>query len=138
MNKTITDEELIELAIRARLLAHAPYSNFPVGAALLTSDGRIYSGCNIENSTFGLTMCAERVAIFKAVSEGSREFVKIAVVADNDRPAPPCGCCRQMIWEFSSENTGIILANLTGEVQKFEIKELFPKAFDSNYLQGVS
>lgn len=133
----ITDDDLIERAKEARQSAHAPYSNFEVGAALLTTDGRVFTGCNIENSTYGLTMCAERVAIFKAVSEGAREFLKVAVVADHENLTPPCGCCRQMIWEFSADETEVILANLTGDVQKFEIKDLFPKAFDARFLQGV-
>jgi cytidine deaminase len=133
----VTDEELIERARVARESAHAPYSNFEVGAALLASDGRIFTGCNIENSTYGLTMCAERVAIFKAVSEGAREFVKVAIVADHLNLTPPCGCCRQMIWEFSADETVVILANLTGDVQKFEIKEIFPNAFDSSFLESV-
>jgi cytidine deaminase len=134
---TAEDEQLIERAKEARMLAHAPYSNFDVGAALLSSDGRVYTGCNIENSTYGLTMCAERVAIFKAVSEGVREFSKVAVVADFSNPTPPCGCCRQMIWEFSGETAEIILANLSGDVQKFQIKELFPEAFDARFLERV-
>lgn len=134
----MSDEELIERAKEARAMAHAPYSSFEVGAALLTQDGRVFTGCNIENSTYGLTMCAERVAIFKAVSEGAREFSKIAVVADYLNPTPPCGCCRQMIWEFASEETEVILANLSGDVQKFAIRHLFPKAFDARFLEGVS
>ena len=133
----MSDDDLIERAKEARSLAHAPYSNFDVGAALLASDGRVFTGCNIENSTYGLTMCAERVAIFKAVSEGANEFSKIAVVADYANPTPPCGCCRQMIWEFSTDDTEVILANLVGDVQKFDIKDLFPNAFDASFLQGV-
>ena len=134
----MSDEELVERAKEARLMAHAPYSSFGVGAALVTSDGHVFTGCNIENSTYGLTMCAERVAIFKAVSEGAREFSKIAIVADYANPTPPCGCCRQMIWEFASEDTEVILANLAGDVQKFAIKVLFPEAFDARFLEGVS
>src|SRR5215470_12780920 len=133
----ISDEELIALAEEAREAAHAPYSKFDVGAALLTSDGKIYTGCNIENSTYSLTMCAERVAIFKAVSEGSREIVKIAVDADTENLTPPCGCCRQMIWEFASEETTVIMANLSGDVLKCEVKDLLPKAFDASFLVGV-
>lgn len=133
----LSDEELIELAKEARDMAHAPYSKFDVGAALITADGKIYTGCNIENSTYSLTVCAERVAIFKAVSEGSREIVKIAVVADTENLTPPCGCCRQMIWEFASEETTVIMANLSGEVLRCEIKELLPKAFDASFLVGV-
>lgn len=134
---TISDEELIKLAKEARASAHAPYSNFEVGAALVTTDGRVWKGCNIENSTYSLTVCAERVAIFKAVSEGSREIVKIAVVADTENLTPPCGCCRQMIWEFAAEETTVIMANLSGDVLKCEVKELLPKAFDASFLVGV-
>ncbi|MCI0488351.1 MAG: cytidine deaminase [Blastocatellia bacterium] len=133
----MSDDELIERAKEARLAAHAPYSKFEVGAALLVADGRVFTGCNIENSTYSLTMCAERVAVFKAVSEGAREFLKIAIAADHERPTPPCGCCRQMIWEFADDETVVILANLSGDVQKFKIKDLFPNAFDASFLQGV-
>lgn len=132
-----SDDELVERAKQARLAAHAPYSNFEVGAAILATDGRIFTGCNIENSTYGLTMCAERVAIFKAVSEGATEFLKVAIVADHASITPPCGCCRQMIWEFATDDTEVILANLSGDVQKFDIKDLFPNAFDASFLQSV-
>lgn len=131
------DDDLIERAKEARLLAHAPYSRFAVGAALLSTDGRVFTGCNIENATYSLTICAERVAIFKAVSEGAQEIAKMAVVADSGNVTPPCGCCRQMIWEFSSEETEVLLANLAGDVQKFNIKDLFPAAFDARFLEGV-
>jgi cytidine deaminase len=134
----IDDYELVERAKEARAMAHAPYSSFEVGAALLARDGRVFTGCNIENSTYGLTMCAERVAIFKAVSEGVREITRVAVVADFTNPTPPCGCCRQMIWEFAADDAEVILANLSGDVQKFAIKELFPEAFDARFLEGVS
>lgn len=130
----ITNEELVERAKEAQLAAHAPYSNFKVGAALLTQDGRLYTGCNIENSTYSLTMCAERVAIFKAVSEGARSIARIAIVADHEKLTPPCGCCRQMIWEFRSAQTEVILANLSGQTRIFDIRELFPEAFDSSWL----
>src|SRR5262249_15591839 len=133
----LSDEELIELAKEARETAHAPYSKFDVGAALITADGKIYKGCNIENSTYSLTVCAERVAIFKAVSEGSREIVTIAVVGDTENLTRPCGCCRQMIWEFASDETTVIMANLSDEVLRCEIKELLPKAFDASFLVGV-
>jgi cytidine deaminase len=137
-NAVASDAELIEQATIARQAAHAPYSNFPVGAALLASDGRVFTGCNIENSAYGLSMCAERVAIFKAVSEGANEFTKVAVVTDSENLTPPCGCCRQMIWEFASEGTAeIILANLSGDVRSFEIKALLPEAFDARFLEGV-
>jgi cytidine deaminase len=136
-NARASDDELIERAAEARLAAHAPYSNFQVGAALLAADGRVFTGCNIENSAYGLSMCAERVAIFKAVSEGANEFTKVAVVTDSENLTPPCGCCRQMIWEFASERAEVILANLTGDVRSFEIKELLPEAFDARFLEGV-
>jgi cytidine deaminase len=133
----ISDDELIELAKSARQWAHAPYSNFSVGATLLSSDGRLFTGCNVENSTYGLSMCAERVAIFKAVSEGVHEIARIAVVTDHEHVAPPCGCCRQMIWEFSSGDTEIVLANLAGDVKSYRITDLLPEAFDERYLEGV-
>lgn len=133
----ICDDDLIVQAKDARRWAHAPYSNFNVGAALLSSDGRVFTGCNIENSTYGLSMCAERVAIFKAVSDGASEIVKVAVVTDHQQLAPPCGCCRQMIWEFASDQTEVILANLLGDVRKYQIRDLLPDAFDARYLEGV-
>lgn len=133
----ISDGELIDLAKNARRWAHSPYSNFSVGAALLSSDGRVFTGCNVENSTYGLSMCAERVAIFKAVSEGAQEISRVVVVTDHDHIAPPCGCCRQMIWEFSTPDTEVVLANLTGDVRTYRITELLPEAFDARYLEGV-
>ena len=133
----ISNDELIALAKDARRWAHAPYSNFSVGAALLSSDGRVYTGCNVENSTYGLSMCAERVAIFKAISDGSQEIAKVAVVTDHEHITPPCGCCRQMIWEFASDDTEVILANLSGDVRSYRIRELLPEAFDSRFLEGV-
>jgi cytidine deaminase len=134
----ITDDDLIGHAKDARRWAHAPYSNFNVGAAVLSSDGRVFTGCNIENSTYGLSMCAERVAIFKAVSGGASEILKVAVVTDHEQLAPPCGCCRQMIWEFASDQSEVILANLLGDVRKYLIRDLLPDAFDARYLEGVS
>lgn len=134
----ISVDEMIDLAKEARQWAHAPYSNFSVGAALLTSDGRVFTGCNVENSTYGLSMCAERVAIFKAISEGATEIARVVVVTDHENIAPPCGCCRQMIWEFSSGNTEVVLANLSGDVRSYQITELLPEAFDERYLEGVS
>jgi cytidine deaminase len=121
------DQSLILAAKQSRDNAHAPYSNFRVGAALRASSGRIFGGCNVENSTYGLTVCAERIAIFKALSEGERNFDAIAVVTDTDRLTPPCGACRQLIWEFCG-NVPVILANLEGK------RELFPKPFDSTNL----
>lgn len=134
---SISDEELIERAKQARLGAHAPFSNFQVGAAIVTADGRVYTGCNIEHSVYSLTMCAERVAIFKAVSEGARDFAKIAVVADFERVTPPCGCCRQSLWEFAGPGTQVILANLAGKVSRFDLEDLLPLPFDASFLEDV-
>src|SRR6201992_1344074 len=102
--------ELLAAALAARQHAHAPFSNFRVGAALEDSSGRVHTGCNVENATYGLTLCAERVAVFKAISEGARKFTRIAVAADTDRLTPPCGACRQILWEFCSD-IEVILVN---------------------------
>ena len=126
-------ERLIAAAKAVRENAHAPYSNFRVGAALRAKSGRVYTGCNVENSTYGLTVCAERVAIFKAVSEGERGFDAIAVVADTDMPTPPCGACRQLIWEFCGD-VDIILANMKGKVEVVHTSAIFPRPFDSSFL----
>ena len=122
-------ENLIKLATEARENAYAPYSRFKVGAALLTSDGRVFTGCNVENATYGLTVCAERVALWKAVSEGEREFVAVAVVADGERPPSPCGACRQLLWEFCGD-IEVITANLPGARQSYHLSELLPHPFD--------
>jgi cytidine deaminase len=128
----VSDNELlISAAKRARENAHAPYSNFRVGAALRATSGRIFTGCNVENATYGLTVCAERVAIFKAISEGERGFNAISVVTDADTLTPPCGACRQLIWEFCGD-VPVILANLKGKIEVIQMKELFPKPFDSS------
>ncbi len=124
---------LIEAAKQARENAHAPYSNFRVGAALRSTSGRIFGGCNVENATYGLTMCAERVAIFKAVSEGERGFSAMAVVTDTDVLTPPCGACRQLIWEFCGD-IPVSMANLKGKIELIQMKELFPKPFDDSNL----
>jgi len=129
----MSDLELVQAAIEARSKAHAPYSHFLVGAALEDSAGRIHTGCNIENATYGLTLCAERVAMFKALSEGARKFRRIAVVADTAGLTPPCGACRQILWEFAGD-TEIILANLTGQTETVQLATLFPRAFDATYL----
>ena len=126
-------DALIATAKRARENAHAAYSNFRVGAALRATSGRIFGGCNVENATYGLTMCAERVAIFKAISEGERGFEAIAVVTDADSLTPPCGACRQIIWEFCGD-VPVVMANLKGRVEIIQMKNLFPKAFDSSQL----
>ena len=127
-------EKLIEIAKQAREKASAPFSNFKVGAVLLGKTGEIFTGCNIENASYGLTMCAERVAIFKAISEGARNFQKIVVVADTENLTPPCGACRQIIWEFCGD-IEVVLANLQGKTETFQMKELFPRAFDANFLE---
>jgi cytidine deaminase len=130
----ISDDELIARAKQARKLAYAPYSKFKVGAAVLTADGRVFTGCNVENSTYSLAMCAERVAILKAISEGASSLLKLAIVGDPKRLTPPCGCCRQMIREFASDKAEVILANLSGGAQKLSIKQLLPEAFNSTFL----
>jgi cytidine deaminase len=130
----VTEKDLlIEAAKQARENAHAPYSNFRVGAALRSTSGRIFGGCNVENATYGLTICAERVAIFKAISEGERGFSAIAVVTDTDAPTPPCGACRQLIWEFCGD-IPVSMANLDGKIEVMQMRELFPRAFDDSNL----
>ena len=124
---------LIEAAKQARENAHAPYSNFRVGAALRSTSGRIFGGCNVENATYGLTMCAERVAIFKAISEGERGFSAIAVVTDTEVLTPPCGACRQLIWEFCGD-IPVSMANLKGKMEVIQMRELFPRPFDDSNL----
>ena len=126
-------EALIAAAKKARENAHAKFSNFLVGAALRTKSGKIYGGCNVENATYGLTICAERVAIFKAISEGEREFDAIAVATDTDALTPPCGACRQLIWEFCGD-VPVILSNLAGKSEVMRMSTLFPKPFDASNL----
>lgn len=128
------DVTLIAAARVARERAFAPFSKFRVGAALETEDGTIVTGCNVENSTFGLTVCAERVAVLKAVSEGHRAFRRVAVVADTAAPTPPCGPCRQILWEFCGD-IEIILANLTSDMGHHRLKDLFPLPFDARLLR---
>jgi len=127
------NETLISAARQARENAHAPYSNFRVGAALRATSGRIFGGCNVENATYGLTVCAERIAIFKAISEGERGFDAISVVTDTDALTPPCGACRQLIWEFCGD-IPVIMANLKGRVEIMQMQNLFPRPFDSSHL----
>ena len=127
-------ESLIEAAKRARLQSVAPFSNFQVGAAVRTADGKVYIGCNIESASYGLTVCAERVAIWKALSEGERQFTDLAVVADTETLTPPCGTCRQIIWEFARGAT-IVFANLHGQSETFHIADLLPRAFDARFLK---
>jgi cytidine deaminase len=124
---------LVEAARAARLHAHSPFSRFLVGAALLGADGNVFTGCNIENATYGLTVCAERVAVFKAVSEGCRSFTRIAVVADTHEATPPCGACRQILWEFGGD-LEVILANLTDTKTVHRMRDLLPYPFDTRLL----
>jgi cytidine deaminase len=126
-------DALIEAALRARENAHAPYSKFNVGAALEDETGRLHTGCNVENATYGLTICAERVAVFKAISEGARKFRRIAVAADTDALTPPCGACRQILWEFCGD-IEVILANPRGKTETLRLRDLFPRPFDASYL----
>lgn len=126
-------KKLVKEAEKARKKAYTPYSKFKVGAAVLSVDGKIFSGCNIENASFGLAVCAERVAIFKAISEGSTKFKAIAVIGNTDKPCSPCGACRQVISEFG-EDIPLIMANLKGDVKIKKIKELLPEAFGKNDL----
>jgi len=128
-------QSLIEAAQNARLQAVAPFSGFPVGAAVRSESGKIYPGCNIESASYGLTVCAERVAIWKALSEGERHFTELAVVADTETLTPPCGTCRQIIWEFARGAT-IVFANLKGESERFQMAELLPRAFDARFLRS--
>lgn len=125
--------ELIQAALQARRHAHAPYSHFAVGAALEDTEGRIHTGCNVENATYGLTLCAERVAVFKAISEGVRHFRRIAVATDTEQLATPCGACRQILWEFAGD-IEIVLANPAGKSETLQLATLFPRAFDATYL----
>lgn len=130
------DRTLVERARQARDHAYVPYSRFPVGAALLTRDGRVFTGCNIENAAYGLCNCAERTALFKAVSEGARDFVKLAVIADTPRPVPPCGACRQVLAELCPPDMPVILANLKGDAEVKTVAELLPGAFGRGDLHG--
>ena len=129
----MSDSDLLRAARQARRHARAAFSGFKVGAALETADGTIVTGCNIENATYGLTICAERVAMFKALSEGHRRFRRIAVVADTSGPTPPCGACRQILWEFGGD-LDVILANLRRETGRHRLSALLPMPFDSRLL----
>ena len=126
---------LVEAARAARLHAHAPFSRFQVGAALLTREGRVFTGCNVENASYGLTVCAERVAVWKAVSEGYRAFTRVAVVADTAEPTPPCGACRQILWELGGD-LEVILANLEAPKALYRMRDLLPHPFDARLLGG--
>lgn len=125
---------LTQAALGARENAHAPFSKFKVGAALLDVSGRIHTGCNVENATYGLTVCAERVAVFKAISEGARKFTGIAVAADTDALTPPCGACRQILWEFCGD-IEIVMVNPRGKTETVRLSELFPRPFDASFIR---
>jgi len=129
-----TESELIAAALKARENAVADYSHFRVGAALETEGGEIFTGCNVENATYGLTACAERVAVWKALSEGRRQFLRIAIAADSETLTPPCGPCRQILWEFCGD-IPIILVNLRGARETIQLRELLPRAFDRSFLK---
>jgi cytidine deaminase len=130
-------QTLIDMAKQVRDRSFAPFSNFRVGAAVETEDGEVYTGCNIESASYGLTVCAERVAIWKAISEGARCFGRLVIVADTERLTPPCGTCRQIIWEHC-RNTTIVLANLRGDTETIDIHDLLPRAFDAKFLRDAS
>jgi cytidine deaminase len=124
---------LLEAAIAVRENAFAPHSHFRVGAALEDADGRVHCGCNVENATLGLTICAERVALFRAMSDGVRKFRRIAIAGDTDILTPPCGACRQILWEFCGD-LELVLTNLHGKTVTYQLKDLFPKPFDVSFL----
>lgn len=129
-------KKLIEAAVEARERAYVPYSHFPVGAALMVKDGPIIKGCNIENASYSLANCAERTALFKAISEGYHDFEGLAVVADTPRPVPPCGACRQVLSELCPPEMKVWLTNLRGEIQETTVGDLLPGAFGKEDLDG--
>ena len=129
-----SENQLIEQATAARVRSVAPFSKFLVGAALQTDEGKVFTGCNVESASYGLTVCAERVAIWKALSEGERDFARLVIVADTEQLTPPCGTCRQIIWEFCKHAT-ILLANLHGQKEELHIADLLPRAFDARFLK---
>lgn len=123
------EKELLKEAVKARDYAYVPYSHFKVGAALLSKDGQVFHGCNIENAAYSVTNCAERTALFKAYSEGITEYEKLVVVADTKRPVPPCGACRQVISELCDPDMEVVLTNLKGDIQRITVADLLPGAF---------
>lgn len=130
-------EKLIQAALQAKTAAYVPYSKFPVGAALLTADGEVYKGCNIENASFGLTNCAERTAFFKAISEGVTQFTALAVTANTEGPVSPCGACRQVMVEFCDPAMPVYLTNMKGNILETTVGELLPGAFTTEDLQDA-
>jgi cytidine deaminase len=137
VKEEVGEDALVAAARRARKLAIAPFSDFHVGAAVETEEGNIYIGCNIESASYGLTVCAERVAIWKALSEGEKCFKRLVVIADTETLTPPCGTCRQIIWEFCRD-AEIILVNLRGDHEMMQMRELLPRAFDVRFLKEAS
>jgi cytidine deaminase len=131
------DNELVEIATEVRLRSIAPFSHFLVGAALRTKNGKIFTGCNVESASYGLTVCGERIAIWKALSEGERDFTALAIVVDTEHLTPPCGTCRQIIWEYA-KHARITLANLRGQSQELWIQDLLPLAFDARFLKEAT
>lgn len=129
-------QELIQQAMEARKQAYVPYSRFAVGAALLLGNGEVITGCNIENASYGLCNCAERTAIFKAVSEGKTDIRMVAVVADTLHPISPCGMCRQVLAEFCKPETPVIMSNIQGQVKETTVSNLLPFAFTKEDLDG--
>ena len=129
-----SEKELVAAATAVRENAYAPFSEFKVGSALETDDGQIIAGSNVESASYGLTVCAERVAVWNAISQGKRKIVKIAVVADTETLTPPCGVCRQIIWEFGGD-IPVVLANLKGKTETVQMKDLLPRAFDTKFLK---
>ncbi|MFN0123723.1 MAG: cytidine deaminase [Blastocatellia bacterium] len=125
---------LIEMARAVRLQAYAPYSDFPVGAAVACRDGRVFTGCNVENASYGLCICAERTAIFSAIAAGAREFTRIAVIADTPGPCRPCGACRQVIAEFLDADAEVIMASVNGAMDVRTVRQLLPEPFDKSCL----
>ena len=132
----MTPDPLVQAAVAAREKAFAPYSRFRVGAALEAEDGTIVPGCNVESASYGLTICAERVALVKAVSDGITGFKRVAVVTDVDDLTPPCGACRQLLWEFAPD-AEVVLANLRGQTAVYRVAELLPHGFDAGNLRGA-
>lgn len=127
-------KQLITKAKEARDMAYTPYSNFKVGAAILTEDGEVIKGCNIENAAYSVTLCAERTALFKAYSDGKKKFKAIAVIADTTRPVPPCGSCRQVLSELCSPDMKVYLSNINGEIEETTVEALLPGAFTAEDL----
>jgi len=129
----MTDRQLLAEAEKAKEFAYAPYSGFPVGAALLAKSGKVYTGCNVENSSYGLSMCAERVAVFKAVSAGEKEFLKLAIIGPENREILPCGACRQVFFEFAPDLIIVTLDN--DKVRSYSLKQLLPEGFGKKDLR---